>query len=917
MKNVLWSVAGVFALIAVLTAMPSVKAVAAVPGGLVIEYLENPENIDTQEPRFSWAMKSGERGDYQTAYQVIVATSAEKLANDIGDMWDTGKIMADKSANVVYQGTPLRSGAAYYWKVRVWDKDGVAGAYSAPACFSMGLLSEQDWKGQWIGNQLPKARVEREERGAWGTQIAGGGGLLRKEFTLRKAVARARVYVSGIGYYELHINGEKIGNHVLDPLRTNYDVRVFYSAFDVTNVLREGSNAAGIMLGQGWYLSTPRAIMQLNVEYADGTTESVATDNTWKQASGPITENSIYHGETYDARLEEAGWDMPDFNDADWKPVILPGGPGGKLTAQAATPIKITSTIQPKSLSQPKKGVWVYDMGQNLTGWVQLAVQGPKGTTVRLEFSELLYPEGMINDENLRSARAIDTYILKGEGLEIWEPRFTYHGFRYVQVTGMPYDPDMNTIRCRVVHSAVNEDWKSSFACSNDLFNWIQHAIQWGQLTNLHGYPSDCPQRDERQGWAADGHVTAEEAIYNFNMASTYTKWVDDIFSNQEEDGLIPDISPTETKKGVRNDDAGWDSYCVLMPWYMYLYFDDTRILTRHYDGMKKYVDHLTSKAENGIINFGTYSDWIAPERTPIEVSNTGYYYYCAHLVSKIADVLGYSQDASRYASLAEEIANAFNREFFDGRTGTYKSETAFSYVWPLFLDIVPGRGERRVVANLIRHITETWDGHISTGTLGTKYIYDVLVENGYSDLAYEMTAKETYPGWGYMRANGATTLWELWENRTGTRMNSHNHIMLGSVGEWFYKHLAGIQMIPETPGFRKFAIKPIVPGNLTSVKAKTETIRGMISSAWERSGDSITLTVSIPANSEATVCVPTLGMQDVTVCEGGTVLSKNGAEEGSVPGITFAGMEPGYVKFTAGSGNYTFSLTGTSYWDR
>lgn len=895
--------------------MSSVAAGNGAPADLLVEYRSNPQNIDITQPRFSWMVQGEGRGVIQSAYQIIVSSSLDALNSGRGDMWDSGKVRSDESVNVAYAGKPFQSGGKYFWKVRTWDNKGNSGEYSDAACFETGLLNESDWQGEWIGHERPKTSVEEVARGAWGTQIEGGGGILRKEFTVSKSVARARAYVSGIGYYELRINGGKVGNLVLDPIRTNYLERVFYSAYDVTEQLKRGENAAGIMLAQGWYLSTPRAILQLNIEYTDGTTESVVTDGSWKSTIGPIVQNSIYHGETYDARKEEAGWDMPGFSDAQWKAVSTPGSPGGKLTAQVVTPIKVTKTFRPAKLTQPYKDVWVYDMGQNLTGWVQLAVEGPAGTEVKMEFAELLYPEGTINDETLRSARAEDVYILKGEGQEVYEPRFTYHGFRYVQVTGFPGTPTLDNIRCRVVWSAVDENWPSRFSCSNELFNRIQHAILWGQLSNLNGYPMDCPQRDERQGWAADGHVTAEEAIYNFDMGSMYTKWTEDIFSNQEEDGLIPDISPTETKKGVRGDDASWDSYCILIPWYVYLYFNDTRILERHYDGMKKYVNHLTSKADGQIINFGRYSDWIAPEKTPFQFTNTGYYYYCSHLLSKIAKILGNSQDAAEYAGLAGKIADAFNDEYFDRNSNKYISETSFSYVWPLFLDIVPGERKEAVLNNLLTHMRENWNGHISTGTLGTKYIFDVLVDNGHADVAYEMATKEDYPGWGYMLKNNATTLWELWENRTGTRMNSHNHIMLGAIGEWFYKHLAGIQMDPSAPGFRKATIKPLIVGDLTSAKGRVKTIRGMISSSWVRDGDNLKLKVTIPGNCDATVHIPTLGNSSVTVQEGDDVIYGSGSSSGSKD-ITYNGRKDGYIVFSLGSGSYHFTMKGKSKWD-
>lgn len=895
----------------------TVNAGANVLTNLQTEYRINPCNIDVAQPRFSWVNDKLDRGGIQTAYQILVASNLDNLNADRGDMWDSGKILSDRSVNIPYQGALLQSGKKYFWKIRTWCKMDKESEYSDAASFEMGLLNEGDWQGQWIGHLSPKVETTEKQRGPWGLQIEGGGGVLRKEFTVSQPISRARVYVSGIGYYELHINGEKVGDHVLDPARTNYLTRVFYSAFDVTKSLVQGKNALGIMLGQGWYLGTPRAIVQLNIEFENGATQSVVSDESWKCSTGPIIMNSIYNGETFDARLEEQGWDKPDFNDYSWKSVTLPGFPGGKLVSQTLTPIKVLKTIAPAKLTQPKKDVWVFDMGQNMTGWCQLAVEGPAGTEITLEYSELLYPEGMINNENLRSAKCTDKYILKGTGTEIYEPKFTFHGFRYVQITGFPGTPSINDIRGRVVHSAINENWKSKFLCSNELLNKIQHLVLWGQAGNLIGYPSDCPQRDERQGWDADAHVSAEEAMYNFNMASLYAKWIADIQSNQEPNGFIPDITPTETGKGVRNDDPAWDSVYPLMVWYFYQYYDDVRILEQQYDGIKKYVDYLTSKAEGNILYIGTYGDWIAPEKTPLPLVNTGYYFYDAQIVAQVAGILGKKQDARAYNRLAEEINLSFNKKFYSSETGEYGNGTAFSNVWPLFLGLVPEWRKEAVIKKLIDHIMIDWNGHISTGTLGTKYIFDVLVDNGYADVAYTITTQETYPGWGYMVANGATTLWELWENRTGTRMNSHNHIMLGAITEWYYKHLAGIQMEQGIPGFKKIVIKPVIVGNLQNASGTTQTIRGIVSSKWERNGKQLQLHVSIPYNCEATVYVPLLKNTSITICEGNVVLVKNDSPTGNCPEIKYLGKEKDYAVFAVGSGSYNFSMTGESMWDK
>ena len=868
------------------------------PTRLLNEYIENPIGLDIVKPRLSWVMNDPDRGEMQTAYQIIVGTSKENLDDNYGDIWDSRKVLSGKSVNIPYDGSILESGKTYYWKVRTWDKDGQVSSYSKVASFGVALLDQSEWQGKWIG----------------------GGNLLRKSFIISKDILTAKVYVSGIGYYELRINGKKIGDQVLDPNRTNYRKRVLYNAFDITNNLIKGGNAIGIMLGNGWYTKEPRAILQLNIEFTDKTSVNIYTDKSWKCADGPIVENSIYNGEIYDARLEKPGWDTGDYDDSSWKSALPLDSPGGKLVAQIHTPIKVVQTIIPVALTNPKKDVWVCDMGQNMTGWSQLAVEGPEGTRVTLQYSELLYEEGTVNKENLRDARCTDRYILKGKGIEIYEPRFTYHGFRYVQITGFPGTPTIDNFRGRVVHSAVSEGWLSSFTCSNSMINRIQKLIYWSQLSNLFGYPMDCPQRDERQGWAGDAHVSAEEAIYNFNMASLYNKWINDLKFDQGEDGGVPDVSPVEpgTRLGdIGSNDPPWDSVYNIMVWYMYLYYDDKRILEEHYQNIKKYVEHLRTIAEDNIVSKGRYGDWIAPERTPQPLISTGYYYYDTKIVSEVAQILGYNQDAVEYSKLSDEIETAFNKEFFDPVTDKYGNGSAYSYVWPLFLGIVPENKKKDVVRNLINHITDTWKGHISTGTLGTKYIFDVLTKNYFLDVAYNMVNKETYPSWGYMLSHDATTLWELWEYRTGDRMNSHNHIMLGSMGEWFYKSLAGIQMVSSAPGFRKAIIKPYIVGNLNYVEANVQTIRGIIYSEWRRNGNELTLNITIPCNCESKIYIPLLGTKETNITESNNFLVKNGKFTANSSGIIYSGIESDYAVFEVGSGSYKFKMYGKSLWDK
>ena len=589
------------------------------PTELRCEYLVNPMGIDAAKPRFFWALDHPERGQVQSAYQVVVSTDAKAAA---GDVWDSGKVASAKSTQVVYAGKALESGRSYYWKVRTWDRDGGESPWSATARFDTGLFNKSDWKGVWIGKK----------------------NQLRKEFMLNGRVKRARAHIAGLGYYELRLNGRKAGNHVLDPAWATYDKRVLYVTYDVTSSLREGANAIALTLGNGWYKSRA-LLLQLNVEFEDGTMTSVVSDTSWKAADGPIFEDSVYNGESYDARRETPGWDRPGFDDKEWPAAEAVKAPGGVLSAQMMPAIQVIDTLVPLGMTNPKPGVYVFDMGQNFSGWARIRVSGPSGTNVRLRFAELLYDNGLLNTENLRSARAEDHYILKGEGEETWEPRFTYHGFRYVEVTNFPGTPKLDTLRGRVVHTAVSPI--GSFAASKDILNGLQRIITWGQKTNLHGIPTDCDQRDERMGWMGDAQGTAEEAIMNFDMAAFYTNFVRDIRDVQDDKGQITDTVPHIW--GSRPADPAWGTAYPLICWYMYQYYGDTRILEEHYDGLRKYVEFLRSKAENGLVKFSSYGDWVAVEKCPGAIVSSFYYYYDVKIQAEVARVLGKTQDAALY----------------------------------------------------------------------------------------------------------------------------------------------------------------------------------------------------------------------------------------------------------------------------
>ena len=869
-------------------------------GGLHCEYLENPLGIDTPQPRLSWVLESGQRGQAQTAYQVLVASSEALLKANTGDLWDTGTVKSDQTVQVVYAGKALSSSQRCYWKVRVWDKDGKASAYSRPACWEMGLLSPQDWKGQWIGrttdtNSLPAP-------------------LLRRAFALEGKIKQARAYVCGLGYYELHLNGKKVGDHLLDPGYTRYDKRALYVTYDVTDAVRRGKNAVGVILGNGWYnvqtkavwdfhkapwRAAPKLLMQLRVEYTDGRVETIGTDSRWKTSTGPITFDSIYGGETYDARAEKPGWDTPDYDDSGWAMAQAVSAPGGKLAAQMMPPIKADQYIKPVKLTEPRPGVFVFDMGQNLAGFAELRLQAPAATKVVMKYGERLGKDGMLDRADIQQhvvrvdtnqQYQTDTYIAKGTGLERWHSRFDYHGFQYVEVTGFPGKPALDTLRGVFIHSAIPV--AGEFECSNPLLNKIWRAGRWAYLSNLQGIPTDCPHR-EKNGWTGDAHLAAEQGLLNYAPAAVYTKWINDLGDEQRPTGELPGIVPTSGWGYTWGNGPAWDSAFLLIPFYLYEYCGDTKVLCDHYDGLKRYVDYLTSKAKDGIVDIGL-NDW-APFKTttPADITSTAYYYRDTQIVVLTASLMGNEADARKYNDLSASIKQAFNGRFYHPETGLYGNGSQTSLSCALYQGLVEPENKARVLSNLVAAVEKT-NGHIDTGILGAKYLLNALLENGRADVAYRIASQKDLPSWGWWIEQGATTLWEQWN---GTE--SRNHIMFGDISAWFYKALAGINLDPSAPAFKHIIVKPNVVGGLTSARASCDSVRGRIVSDWEVEKGHFKLTVKVPANTTATVWVPTTNPS--AVVEGGWPAMK-------AEGVRDFRIEAGRAGFEVGSGTYHFT---------
>jgi alpha-L-rhamnosidase len=851
------------------------------PWNLCCEYLKNPIGMDVEQPRFSWMLKHTERGQNQTAYQLIVST--DPLAEN-ADVWDSNKVASDRSLLVFFEGKPLESDRTYYWKVRYWDSQDNPSPYSQVASFDTGLFHPEDWGGEWIG----------------------GKNQLRKEFTVNGPVKRGRVHVCGLGYYELRINGHKVGNNVLDPGYTTYEKRTLYSSYDITQLLQNGENALGVILGKGW--SSVRLLMlQLNIELDGGETLSIFSDTTWKQTDGPIVQDSIYNGEIYDARLETPGWDKPGFDENSWTAVETGILPKGTLSAQMIPPIQVMDTIVPINMTHPKKGVYVFDMGQNFSGWVELRVSGPRASRVCLRHAELLYENGMINQENLRAARAEDVYILKGEGEEKYTPRFTYHGFRYVEMTGFPGVPNMHTIRGKVVHTAVKQI--GNFSCSKPILNRLQRLIVWSLKTNLHSIPTDCNQRDERMGWLGDAHLTAEQAMMNFDMGAFYTKFIRDIQDVQDKEGALTDTVPHIW--GQRPADPAWGTAYPLLCWYMYRYYGDESLLAAQYDGVKDYVEFLRSKAKNDLLDFSYYGDWVAVEKTAGDLVSSFYYYYDALILTKMAEALGYAAEVKTYKGLSEKIKTAFHKKYYDTETKNYANGTQTANLLPLYLDIVPQEEIGSVFGNLRNDILYKNNTHLTTGIIGTKYLMEVLTKYHSSDLAYELATQTTYPSWGYMIANGATTLWELWQQKTGPSMNSHNHPMFGSVGTWLFQALAGINQPEGHSGFRNILIQPKMVRDLRYVTGTIYTPRGRIHCGWSRSARHICLDVTIPVNAHAEIHLPKFDWEGITLTENDKQIYNGQKFLTGMSGIQMVEETQGEVIIKIGSGQYRFQLFG------
>lgn len=827
------------------------------PSNLLCEYLVNPIGIDAASPRLRWQMIDDRQGAIQTAYQVIVGSDSVKVSQGTGDRWNMQKT---KSAEMLvsYQGKPLQPFTRYFWTVRIWDTKGKKSSLAKVACFETGMMQMSNWKGSWISDSedinLKPAPY------------------FRKQFQPSGKIKSARIYIAAAGLYELFLNGQRVGYHHLDPMYTRFDRRTLYVTYDVTSLLNSKSAAIGVLLGNGWYnhqssavwnfdkapwRGRPRFCLDLRITYQDGTEEVIASGKDWKTSLSPIIFNSIYTAEHQDARLNQPGWNTPDFDDSKWGNVLQVDAPSKNIVAQVLHPIRFVEEIKPAFVIMQSDQKYIYNLGRNISGVSRIAVKGKKGTTIRLKHGEMLGKDGNVDQSNIdihyrptddKDPFQTDIYILSGEGVETFVPHFNYKGFQYVEVTS-DHPIEIKSLTGIFLHSDVPVIGKVN--SSNTTLNKIWKATNNSYLSNLFGYPTDCPQR-EKNGWTGDAHIASETGLYNFDGITIYEKWLADHRDEQQSDGVLPAIIPTGGWGYTWANGPDWTSTIAIIPWNIYLFYGDPKLLSDCYPNIKLYVDHISAISPDGLTNWGL-GDWVpVKSKAPKVLTSSIYYFLDATILAKAAKILKNESDYQKYSALATKIAQAINAKYLNPESGIYGSGFQTELSAPLFWGIVPENLKAKVAENLANRVIAD-NKHIDVGLLGSKTILNALSENGYSDLAYEVAAQETFPSWGWWIVNGATTLYENWPI-DATRDISMNHIMFGEIGAWYYKALGGMKPDPEKPGFSNILLEPHFVKGLDSFKAGHNGPFGEIVSSWKRSDDSVVYHLVIPANSTATL---------------------------------------------------------------
>ena len=897
------------------------------------EQSQRPLAVDPAGPRLSWQLNADRRGCLQSAYRILVADSPVALADDNGNVWDSGKVFSDRSVLVPYGGPALQPGKAYCWKVQAWDADGNLSPWSLPASFGTGLMSMQDWNGaKWIAMEpdVDSLKCIEGNTGKW----KDGGPVfdkpvapyklpqLRREFTATNPVKRAMAYICGLGQFEMFLNGEKVGDHFLDPAWTKFDKEAQYVAFDITGELRDGKNAVGVMLGNGYYhtphgrylkllfsYGAPKMICKLQIEYADGTAQTVVSDDKWRASESPVTFSSIYGGEDYDASAVQPGWAEPGFDDRKWKKAVLTQGAGVKLIPQISEPLKVMERIPTVRRFRAANGNWVYDLGQNASGIVQLTVRAVTPQSIKLIPGELINDDSTVN-QRASGAPFYHVYTARGDGSsETWHPQFTYYGFRYVEVEGAVPAGESNpgalpeVIDITGLHTRNSAAQVGTFACSDPLFNKIHTLIDWAVRSNMASVLTDCPHR-EKLGWLEVTHLMGGSIQYRYDISRLYAKQVNDMRTAQHANGMVPTIAPQYvTFSPDFIDTPEWGSAFVIIPWNLYEWYGDLAPLRDNYERMKRYVDYLGSRADNHIVAYGL-GDWydIGPDRpgyaqlTSNGVTATAIYYQDVKILERAARLLGKEADVRKYAALASDIKRAFNEKFFDKKTLKYDRDSQTANSIALHMDLVEPQYKAVVRQNLIDDIRRRGNA-LTAGDVGYRYVLRALEENDASEVIYDMNSRYDVPGYGYQLAHGATCLTESWQ---AYREVSNNHCMLGHLMEWLYSGLGGIRQSPGSAGYKEIVIRPQVVGDIHSAAVSFRSPYGLIRSEWSDSPQQYRQRVEIPANTTALVYLPAVDPAAV---------SESGVPLGEVPGLSVRERGKDYLAVAVGSGIYDFRV--------
>lgn len=880
---------------------------------LLCENRINPTGVDVPQPLFSWQLSGNRRNIHQAAYELRVGTSPKLLNQGKEPAWNSGKVSTDQSVHVPYGGAPLVSGKKYYWQVRIWDDKGQASGWSPVAEWQMGLLQPGDWKASWI------------EPGFIQDSILRPSPLFRKTFQAGRKIQSATAYITSRGMYEAHINGQRVGDALLTPGWTSYRKRLQYQQYDVTNLLRQGANAIGVTLGVGWYSgylawgdsknhfgSRIGLLFQLNIQYTDGTEEVITSDNSWKSSTGSILYSEIYNGETIDARKEKDGWSDPGYNDQGWSGVQLSSDNNkNNLIATVNEPVRKHEQFKPVRIFTTPAGEKVMDFGQNLVGWVQVQLKGRAGDSIILQHAEVLDKNGNFYTENLRRAKQKDTYFFKGNGTELFEPHFTFQGFRYVKVTGFNGEISPDNFTAFAIYSDMPAS--GDFSCSNQLINQLQHNIQWGQRGNFLDVPTDCPQRDERLGWTGDAQAFSRTAAYNRQVNNFFAKWLKDVAADQRADGSVPFVVPNVLGQHEMGS-AGWSDVATIIPWNMYLAYADKRLLEQQYPSMKAWVEYIHKQSPLDLWNTGFhFGDWLfyhpdddSDGRSAITdkyLIAQCFYAYSTQLLINAAQVLGNTADVTEYTALLQRIKAAFMKEYVTPN-GRLVSSSQTAYVLALNFDMLPENLREQAASRLVENI-KSYNNHLTTGFLGTPYLCHVLSRFGHLDMAYTLLLQDTYPSWLYPVKMGATTIWERWNGEKpdhtfeNAGMNSFNHYAYGAIGDWMYRVIAGIDTKEDAPGYRQIVIRPNPGGSLTEATGTLQTYYGQVKSSWQLQNGQFVLDVEIPANTTATVYVPV--KSGSAVMESGKVVSEQ-------KDIRIVSGEKGQALLEVGSGKYHFT---------